>query len=129
MRTRLLPVRHAAASNRVRRLRTCLVGPRAASLALGFLVFTAARSGEVRKASRDEIDPDGATWTVPAERRMKANREHRVPSSKRALEVLAGAAGSSDGSGLVFPGPRPSRPPSEHTHVGDRPHGAKRCSP
>ena len=47
-------------------------------LALEFLVRTAARSGEVRKATRDEIDLDGATWTVPAER-MKANREHRVP--------------------------------------------------
>ena len=48
-------------------------------LALEFLARTAARSGEVRKAIRDEIDLDGATtWTVPAER-MKANREHRVP--------------------------------------------------
>ena len=85
-------------------------------LALEFLVLTAARSGEVRKATWDEIDLDGATWTVPAER-MKANREHRVPLSKRALEVLAHAAGLSDGSGLVFPGLRPGRPLSENTHA------------
>ena len=85
-------------------------------LALEFLVLTAARSGEVRKATWDEIDLDGATWTVPAER-MKANREHRVPLSKRALEVLAQAAGLSDGSGLVFPGLRPGRPLSENTHA------------
>ena len=85
-------------------------------LALEFLVLTAARSGEVRKATWDEIDLDGATWTVPAER-MKANREHRVPLSKRALEVLAAAAELSDGSGLVFPGLRPGRPLSENTHA------------
>ena len=85
-------------------------------LALEFLVLTAARSGEVRKATWDEIDLGGATWTVPAER-MKANREHRVPLSKRALEVLAEAAELSDGSGLVFPGMRPGRPLSENTHA------------
>ena len=85
-------------------------------LALEFLVLTAARSGEVRKATWDEIDLDGATWTVPAER-MKGNREHRVPLSKRALEVLADAASLSDGSGLVFPGMRPGRPLSENTHA------------
>ena len=86
-------------------------------LALEFLVLTAARSGEVRKATWDGIDLDGATWTVPAER-MKANREHRVPLSKRALEVLAEPRPRlSDGSGLVFPGMRPGRPLSENTHA------------
>ena len=85
-------------------------------LALEFLVLTAARSGEVRKATWDEIDLEGATWTVPAER-MKANREHRVPLSKRAMEVLAQAAGLSDGTGLLFPGLRPGRPLSENTHA------------
>ena len=85
-------------------------------LALEFLVLTAARSGEMRKATWDEIDLDGATWTVPAER-MKGNHEHRVPLSKRALEVLADAAELSDGSGLVFPGMRPGRPLSENTHA------------
>ena len=85
-------------------------------LALEFLVLTAARSAEVRKAKWDEIDIEGATWTVPAER-MKANREHRVPLSGRALEVLPEAAELSDGSGLVFPGARSGRPLSENTHA------------
>ena len=85
-------------------------------LAFEFLVLTAARSGEVRKATWDEIDLDGATWTVPAEH-MKGNREHRVPLSKRALEVLAEATDLSDGSGLVFPGMRHGRPLSENTHA------------
>ena len=76
------------------------------SLRLGFefLVLTAARSGEVRGARWDEIDRDGAVWTVPAER-MKAGREHRVPLSPRALEVLDGARELADADGWVFPLP------------------------
>ena len=85
-------------------------------LALEFLVLTAARSAEVRKATWDEVDIEGATWTVPAER-MKANREHRVPLSGRAIEALAEAAELSDGTELVFPGVRPGRPLSENTHA------------
>ena len=88
---------------------------RSCKLALEFLILTAARSGEVRKATWDEIDLGGAVWTLPAER-MKANREHRVPLSPRALEVLDEAAKLSDGEGLVFPGTRPGRPLSENTH-------------
>ena len=79
-------------------------------------MLTAARSSEVRKATWDEFDLEGAMWTLPAER-MKANREHRVPLSGRALEVLTEAAGLSDGSGLVFPGMRAGRPISENTHA------------
>ena len=89
---------------------------RPSKLALEFLVLTAARSAEVRKATWDEIDLEAAMWTLPAER-MKANREHRVPLSGRALEVLAEAAELSDGSGLVFPGTRAGRPISENTHA------------
>ena len=85
-------------------------------LALEFLILTAARSAEVRKATWDEIDLDGAVWVLPAER-MKANREHRVPLSDRAVEVLGDAADLSDGSGLVFPGARRGRPLSENTHA------------
>ena len=38
-------------------------------------------------------------------------------ASGGALDVLAGAAGLADGSGLVFPGVRPGRPLSENTHA------------
>ena len=37
-------------------------------LALEFLVLTAVRSGEVRKAVWDDIDIDAAVWTIPAGR-------------------------------------------------------------
>ena len=56
-------------------------------LAFEFLVLAAARTSEVRGARWDEIDLDEATWTIPA-RRMKNDREHRVPLSTAALGVL-----------------------------------------
>ena len=74
----------------------------AVRLAFEFLVLTAARSGEVRHATWDEIDATGAVWTVPATR-MKAKREHRVPLCGRALEVLDAARTLGDGNRLVFP--------------------------
>ena len=77
---------------------------RGTMLAFEFLVLTAARSGEVRTARWEQIDRDGAVWTIPAER-MKAGREHRVPLAPRALEVLDDAAQLFDGAGLVFPSP------------------------
>ena len=70
--------------------------------AFEFLVLTAARSGEVRGATWSEIDFDAAIWTVPAAR-MKANRDHRVPLSPAALDVLREAHAHRDDSGLVFP--------------------------
>ena len=74
----------------------------ALKLAFEFLVLTAARSGEVRLATWDEIDTRGHVWTIPA-MRMKANRAHRVPLSERALEILAAARTLADGNPLVFP--------------------------
>lgn len=58
-----------------------------AARALHFAVLTAARSGEVRHATWDEIDWDKALWTVPAER-MKSGKRHTVPLSADALAVL-----------------------------------------
>lgn len=58
-----------------------------AALALEFTILTAARTGEVTGAKWDEVDLDGGNWTIPAER-MKAGREHRVPLSSRAIEIL-----------------------------------------
>ena len=71
-------------------------------LAFEFLVLTAARSAEVRGAVWSEIDLEAATWVIPAQR-MKAAREHRVPLSGWAVEVLSEARRYSDGSSWVFP--------------------------
>jgi integrase len=51
-----------------------------------------------------EIDFAAKVWTVPTER-MKSGREHRVPLSKRAIEILA-AVRAGDPNGLVFPASR-----------------------
>lgn len=75
-----------------------------AARALGFAILTAARSGEVRGATWDEIDLPGKTWTVPASR-MKARREHRVPLSDEAVALLSALPRMTD-TNLVFPAPR-----------------------
>ncbi|RZZ88915.1 tyrosine-type recombinase/integrase [Pseudoxanthomonas winnipegensis] len=75
-----------------------------AARALEFVILTATRSGEVRGATWDEIDLDGATWTVPAER-MKAGKEHRVPLSARAVALLESLPRMA-GSDYVFAAPR-----------------------
>jgi integrase len=54
---------------------------------LEFTILTAARSGEVVGAKWSEINLDTGTWTIPAGR-MKAGKEHEVPLSGRALEIL-----------------------------------------
>ena len=59
-----------------------------AARALEFTILTAARSGEVLGATWGEFDLEAAVWTVPAAR-MKAGKEHRVPLSPRALEILS----------------------------------------
>jgi len=72
--------------------------------ALEFAALTAARSGDVRGATWDEIDVDAALWTIPA-LRMKMKREHRVPLTPAAVAVLK-ALPRLDGTGLVFPAAR-----------------------
>ena len=66
--------------------------------ALEFAILTAGRTGEVLGARWDEIRGD--VWTVPAGR-MKGGKDHRVPLSKRVLEILAPLP--RDGE-FIFPG-------------------------
>lgn len=58
-----------------------------AAVALQFCILTAARSGEVRGATWSEIDLGKCEWTIPAGR-MKAGKEHRVPLSPQAIQLL-----------------------------------------
>ena len=55
--------------------------------AFSFMILAAARSGEVRNATWDEIDKERRTWTIPGEK-MKRGREHRVPLSDAAMAIL-----------------------------------------
>lgn len=72
--------------------------------ALRFAILTAARSGEVRGATWEEIDLQAGVWTIPGER-MKAGKEHRVPLSAQAVELLASLPRLA-GNEHVFPAPR-----------------------
>jgi len=78
-----------------------------AACALEFVILTAFRSGEVLGATWNEIDLDKRVWIIPA-KRMKAGREHRVPLSARAIEIVEAQFG--DGKGYVFAGPKPGTP-------------------
>ena len=71
-------------------------------LALEFLILTAARSGEVRGATRDEFNVKAKLWTIPAQR-MKAEREHVVPLSPRAVEIVQRATEITPAGTLLFP--------------------------
>jgi integrase len=74
-----------------------------AARALEFAILTAARSGEVRRATWDEFDLNARLWTVPATR-MKAGKAHRVPLSDAACALLT-ALPRYEGTDLVFPAP------------------------
>ncbi len=84
-----------------------------AARALEFAILTAARTGEVIGAKWGEIDLGEKVWTVPAEH-MKAGREHRVPLSARAIEILEGlkpeGQDSEMGDAFVFTGIGTSKP-------------------
>ena len=85
----------------------------AAKSALRMLILTATRSGEIRGAQWDEIDIENRAWIIPANR-MKTGREHRIPLSDAALDVLEQVRILRDKSGLVFPSPtRPGNPLSD----------------
>lgn len=74
-------------------------------LALQFTILTAARSGETRGATWNEIDLEERMWTIPAER-MKMNTQHIVPLSKQAIAILKRIGILFRQKGLIFPGIR-----------------------
>lgn len=103
------------------------------AFALEFAILTAARSGEVRGATWNEIDLDAALWTVPPDR-MKSRRAHRVPLSDRAVEILRTVlplrTADDDGSSLIFPGTRRGAALSDMTLTATmRRHGAGAFTP
>ena len=69
------------------------------ALALEFCILTASRTGEVLNAKRGELLD--AIWTIPAER-MKAWREHAVPLTKRAIQIVQIARVQDPNSDFIF---------------------------
>jgi integrase len=78
----------------------------AVRFALEFLILTAARTSEVLRARWSEINLESATWTIPGTR-MKAGKEHRVPLSPQAIQILTEARARWPGSPVIFPGREP----------------------
>lgn len=83
-----------------------------AAIALEFLILTASRSGEVRFATWDEVSLVDKVWTIPASR-MKAGRQHIVPLTMRAIELLNEARELAECK-YMFPGPTAGNALSEN---------------
>lgn len=76
--------------------------PALSARALEFTILTASRTNEVLGAMRSEFDMAKKVWTVPGDR-MKLGIDHRVPLSKRAVDLLEEVfADMVDPAGLVF---------------------------
>ena len=88
--------------------------PTMSAMALEFIILTVSRVSEATEATWDEIDLDKALWTIPAAR-MKMDREHRVPLSDRALELLRALHAVKGKNRHVFPGYRPGQPVARTT--------------
>ena len=102
--------------------------------ALELLILTAARSGEVRGATWQEVDLDKSLWTIPGER-MKAGREHTVPQDEQPQansDATASTEAVTSPDGMVYaktsdPGPyEPGAPggmgPSKEAKSGPFPY-------
>lgn len=71
---------------------------------MDFIIYTACRGIEARKAKWSEVDWESRVWTIP-ESQMKMGREHRVPLSAGAIRVLEAAfERREEGCDRVFPG-------------------------
>src|SRR5262249_47640499 len=75
--------------------------------ALEIVILTAVRTSEAVGAKWSEIDLENKIWTIPAHR-IKAGREHRVPLTTRAIEVLRLLNPATEG--YVFPGLKVDKP-------------------
>lgn len=84
-------------------------------LALEALVLTAARSGEVRGATWDEVDLEAGLWSIPAAR-MKRKKPHVIPLPPAVVAVFKRALALQTGDvTMVFPGLVRGKPISDAT--------------
>ncbi len=73
--------------------------------ALKFHILTFVRPGELRHAEWAEIELDENLWRIPA-KKTKKKRDHLVPLSRQALEVLEEIRPLTSDSKYVFPSER-----------------------
>jgi len=79
-----------------------------AARGLELCILTATRTSEAMEARWQEIDLDAKIWTLPPAR-TKAGREHRIPLSERAVEILREMEKGKPGE-FIFPGRNSKRP-------------------
>jgi len=77
--------------------------------ALRFLSLTAVRPGEVNNSEWTEIDWDKARWTSSAAK-MKIDKDHVVPLSRQALEILKAVHELTRNRRYIFSGPHDRSP-------------------
>ena len=107
-----------------------------AARGLELLILTATRTSEVLEAQWSEFDLSAAVWTIPADR-TKTEREHRVPLSTRAVDVLTVMHKERTSETWIFPGGKAGKPLSNMAflllleRMGRRgsitPHGFRSC--
>lgn len=83
-------------------------------LALKFLLLTLQRESEVVGIHISELNIDAGTWTLPGER-TKNKRQHLVPLSPKAIEIIAELRQIAPDSQYLFPGR------GKALHLGTRP--------
>lgn len=87
------------------RLSVALAGhsSQVAANVIRLLLLTGARRGEVLRATWDQFDLERAVWTKPSSH-TKQRKEHRVPLSPPAVQLLQRMQKYRKGGELVFPG-------------------------
>ncbi len=86
--------------------------------ALKFALLTWVRTKELRFAKKQEfegLDSDAPIWRIAAER-MKMRREHIVPLSRQAADLVRDVIAIANGE-YLFPGQKPKQPISENTMI------------
>ncbi|PSV44884.1 integrase domain-containing protein [Photobacterium indicum] len=97
---------NAIANASIKRTTRCL---------LEWQLHTMTRPAEASGARWDEIDLDAKVWTIPPER-MKKRREHRIPLTEQALDLLEVIQPISGHREYVFPSDRdPMKPCNSQT--------------
>ena len=84
-----------------------------APLALEFAILTGGRAEEILLATAKEFDLQRSIWTIPGER-MKASKDHTVPLSPRALEIVKLMSQKKDAP-FLFPGEKEGKGLSDGT--------------
>ena len=86
--------------------------------ALNLMLLTFVRTSELIEATWDEIDFDTKEWIIPGER-MKMGKDHIVPLSDQAIEILKSQKEIAGHWPLVFPSSvKPKKSMSNNTILG-----------